>query len=449
MPVLQVRLFGRAAIEVHGRPIELTPTTTAVLIRLLVDDGAPVAVDKIVRDVWSESRRISRQDRTKVQRRILEIRAAVDPDNPGEKSRVLLTERGLITAYRLVAAREAVDIFAFIDLVSQARRTTGEERIALLRRAMGLWRGTPLADVSDQPWADPMVKRLEALRQTAMRELIDAYEAAGRGDDALEIGEQLSWEVPGDNALAASLEALREQLRVSQHKRVFRQDYTDPEITVVVMTGDLFDQDDANLVAGFCDTFDTDTDRNIVISGESTQGLLLQRLYDGSRARLDKDLRAALAHVPKAFVEKRSAKARGKLTRFPLGTVATLHLPTRRVFAVAYSRMGNNLIAQSSLSALRDSLENLWEAVYLYGQLKPVAMPLLGSGLSRVHEASYDDLLTIIVSSFVASSRKRYLCPELRVVIRRPEFEKVRTTEILKSIRQETTRPADKNEDGQ
>ena len=445
MPGLRVRLFGRAAVEVNGRPVELTPTTTAVLIRLLAADGAPVTVDEIVRDVWSEARRISRQDRTKVQRRILEIRAAVDPDNPGEQSRVLLTERGLVTAYRLAAAREAVDVFTFTDLVGQARRTSGDEKIALLRRAMGLWRGAPLADVSDQPWADPTIARLRALRQTAMRELMDAYEAVGREADALETGEKLSWELPDDNTLAASVSALREQLRVNQHKKVFREEYADPGITVVVMTGDLFDQDDANLVAGFCDTFDTDTDRNIVISGESTQGLLLQRLYSGDRARLDRDLRAALPGVPRACVEKRSAKARGKLTRYPLGTVATLHLATRRVFAVAYSKMGNNLIAQSSLPVLEDSLESLWEAVYLHGQLKPVAMPLIGSGLSRVREATYDELLSMIVSSFVASSRTRYLCPELRVIVRQSEFEKVRAAEILKSVRAETAHPAEKN----
>jgi DNA-binding SARP family transcriptional activator len=435
MPGLRVRLFGRTSVEVNGRPAELTPTTTAVLIRLLVAEGAPVTVDEIVRDVWSESRRVKRLDRTKVQRRILEIRETVDPDYPGEKSRVLLTERGLITGYRLVLAREAVDVLAFADLAARARRAGLDEKITLLGRAMDLWRGAPLADVSDQHWAAPTVRRLTALRQRVMRELMEAYEAVGRGYDALEAGEKLSLELSDDNALTVSLAALREQLRVGQHKKVFRADFTDPDFAVVVTTGDLFAQDDANLVAGFCDTFDTDTDRNIIISAESAQGVLLRQLYDGDRGRLDRELRAALARVEKASVERRSDKPRGKLTRYPLGTVATLHHPTRRVFAVAYSRMGNDLVAQSTLPTLHASLENLWEAVYLHGQLKPVAMPLVGSGLSRTG-GSYQDLLAMIVSSFVASSRARYFCPELRVVVHQDAFDKIRVAEVLKSVRE-------------
>src|SRR5579862_2140417 len=115
---LRVRLFGRAVIEVNDRAVELTPTTTVVFIRLLIAGGAPVIVDEIHRDVWPDSGSIDREGRTKVQRRILEIREALDPDNPGEKSRMVLTERGRITAYRLALDRDAVDVFQFIDLVA-------------------------------------------------------------------------------------------------------------------------------------------------------------------------------------------------------------------------------------------------------------------------------------------------------------------------------------------
>jgi hypothetical protein len=427
-----VRLFGRAVIEVNDRAVELTPTTTVVFIRLLVAAGAPVTVDEIYRDVWPGSGSIHREGRTKVQRRILEIREAIDPDNPGEKSTVVHTERGRITAYRLALSRDSVDVFQFIDLVSKARRATPDDKIALLQRALGLWTGTPLADVVDQPWASRLVRQLTELRTAAMRDLMDAFELVGRGYDALSAGEELSWELPGDEHLAASLTALRDQLRTNQRKKVVREDFTDPDFAVVVMSGDLFAQEDANLVVGFCDTFDTDIDRNIVISGDSAQGRMLQRLYGGDRGKLDRDLRAALSRTPRAALENRSAKRLGKLTRYPLGTVATLHHANRRVFGVAYSRMGNNLVAQSSLDTLRVSLENLWDAVYLHGQLKPVAMPLVGSGLSRIHETTCDELLTLIVRSFATSSASRYVCPELRIILHEPVFEKMRIAEILK-----------------
>jgi DNA-binding SARP family transcriptional activator len=432
MPTLRVRLFGRAVIEVDDRAVELTPTTTVVLVRLLITGGAPVTVDEIYRDIWPDAGAIDREGRTRVQRRILEIRQAVDPANPGENSPVVRTERGRITAYRSMLARDDIDVFQFMDLVTKARRATPDEKIAMLQRALGMWTGSPLADVADLPWAAQMVRQLNDLRKSAMRDLMDAFDLVGRGYDALNTGEELSWEMPGDKGLAASLTALRDQLRSNQRKKVFREDFTGPDIAIVVMSGDLFAQEDTNLVVGFCDTFDTDTGRNIVISSESVQGTLLHRLYGGDRAKLDRDLKGALSHVPKVAVESRSDKRLGKLTRYPLGTVATLHHADRRVFGLAYSRMGNNLVAHSSIPALRTSLENLWEAVYLHGQLKPVAMPLIGSGLSRMHEANYDDLLTLIVGSFTASSRRRYICPELRIIIRESAFEKIRIAEILR-----------------
>jgi hypothetical protein len=419
-----------------SRPVKLKPLTVAVLIRLIVADGAPVTVDALFRDCWPPAELVVGEYRTQVQKRILEIRRALDPQwssESGEKSQVLPTQRGRVTAYQLVADRDAIDVFQFSDLVAQARRSATEDRIELLERAMALWAGQPLLDVADQSWADQLVRQLGNLRQTAEQELTHAYQLAGRAHDALDAAEGLAARSPRDSGLASWVETLREQVRASQGKRVYRKDLASLKTAVVVETDDLFGQDDANLVVGFCDTFDTDTDRNIIISRESTQGALLHRLYDGSRDQLDRDLRAALSRTTKVAVEPKSAKPRGKLTRYPIGTVATLHHATRRVFAVAYSRMGNDLMAQSSLPLLKASLTNLWEAVYRYGQLKPVAMPLIGSGLSRT-DASYEELLTLIVNSFAASARSRYLTPELRVVIPRSIFDMLNVPEVLKSL---------------
>lgn len=437
MPGLRVGLFGPASVVVDGRPVKLKPLTTAVLIRLIVADGAPVTVDELFRDCWPPAELIVGDYRTQVQKRILEIRRVVDPEwssSSGEESRVLPTQRGRVTAYRLAVGRGSTDVFQFIDLVTRARRSTQGEKIDLLERALGLWSGQPLLDVADKPWTASLARQLSSLRVAAEQELTRAYELAGRAHEALSTAEELAARSPNDADLATWVETLREQVRAGQGKRVVREDFSGPDVAIVVMTGDLFGQDDANLVIGFCDTFDTDTGKNIVISAESAQGLLLSRLYGGDKDQLDKELRAALARVPKESVEARSAKPRGKLTRYPVGTVATLHHATRRVFAVAYSRMGNDLLAQSSIPMLSESLDRLWDAVYLHGQLKPVAMPLIGSGLSRTR-ASPADLLAMIASSFVASSRARYVCPELRIIVPQSTFEKTRAAEVLRSMR--------------
>jgi DNA-binding SARP family transcriptional activator len=437
MPGLRVRLFGSASVAVDGRPVKLKPLTMTVLIRLIVADSAPVTVKDLFQDCWPPAELIVGDYRTQVQKRILEIRRALDPEwssESGEESKVLPTQRGRITAYRLAAGRDATDVFEFAELITQARRAAQEDRIGLLERAMSLWAGQPLLDVADKPWAAELIRKLDSLQVAAEQELTHAYELAGQALDALDAAEKLAARLPRDAGLASWVATLREPVRASHGKRVVREDFAGLRTAVVVMTGDLFAQEDANLVVGFCDTFDTDVDRNIVISAESAQGMLLDRLYDGDRKQLDKELRTALSRIPKVAVESRSAKQRGKLTRYPVGTVATLHHATRRVFAVAYSRMSNELMAQSSLDMLQVSLENLWDAVYRYGQLKPVAMPLIGSGLSRIG-TTYEELLTTIVSSFTGSAQSRYLGPELRIIVQQSMFDAIRVSEVLKSVR--------------
>ena len=440
MAKLRVKLFGHARLEVDGQLAELTPTTFALLARLVTADGGAVTDDQLYRDAWDVIGSIVGDYKTQVQKRIFEIRKVVEDR---AEPRMLLTERGRVTAYRLAIPRDSVDILQFADLVTTARQRTPDDKIELLLRALAFWDGNPLRDYAGQSWAAPAVRQLTRLRHAALLDLRDAYADSGRFGDALEIAERLALENPSDAGLVDSLWELREQVRNNPRKQVIREHFTDPSATVIVMSGDLFGQDDANLVVGFTDTFDTDTDRNIVISTESTQGQLLERLYAGDRGQLDRDLRGALARVTKVSVEARSAKPRGKLTRYPVGTVATLFHPTRRIFAVAYSKLGNDLIARSSPPELRASLENLWDAVYQYGQRKPVAMPLVGSGLSRTG-VGHDELLELIVGSFLASARRRDFCPELRVIVPPAVFAKLNTAQVLRSLHDLVARRAEK-----
>lgn len=433
-----VRLLGRTRVEVGGREVRLAPNTAAVLIRLIVAGGEAVTVNQIYRDVWEHTGRIHREQRVSVQKRILELRRGLDPGNPGEHSKVLVTERGKVTAYRLRLGRDEVDVHRFRDLVVQASGSAPTTAVELLTEALDLWQGAPLHDVADQPFARPYADRLYALRREAKRELMYAYTRIGLPDKALWIGEALSADLPGDAGLARSLTALRERMRAKGEGELFRHRLPGARACVVIAVGDLFHQDDAHLVAGFTDTFDTSTDtstdQDMAINDDSVQGQLLRRLYDGERTTLDRELRAALRHITPAGVERRSEKRRGKLTRYPIGTVATLRRRGRCVFAVAYSRMGNDLVARSSLADLRRSLEHLWPAVYRYGRLKPVAIPLVGAGLARIHDADHEGLLQTIIESFVAESRARLCTPELRIMIRPSALDRITMLDVAKFI---------------
>lgn len=49
------------------------------------------------------------------------------------------------------------------------------------------------------------------------------------------------------------------------------------------------------------------------------------------------------------------------------------------MFATAYSRLGNDLIARSCPEYLATALDQVWASAASFGQLMPIAVPLIGS----------------------------------------------------------------------
>jgi transcriptional regulator with XRE-family HTH domain len=196
------------------------------------------------------------------------------------------------------------------------------------------------------------------------------------------------------------------------------------DVSLDIVEGDLFDQD-THLAVGFSDTFDTSIADNRVIHSSTVQGQLLRRVYHDNQDRLDEQLAAALTYVSPVSVESRSDKAYGKLARYPLGTVAVLGEPRRLIFAVAYTRMGNDLVAYAPVEDLWYCFTKLWEAVYRRGQRGALSVPLMGSGLARVDTLDRGNLLRLILLSFVSYSRLRLICHELRIVISPDDVHRV------------------------
>jgi hypothetical protein len=426
-PLPHLAVLGSATLTVGGEARRLPPTATAVLLRLAIAAPEPVPADQIFRDVWSDPDRVvRREERTAVQKRILELRRAIDPAGTQPVDSVIEQQRdGRASAYRLRIAAHQTDFLTFQRLVEQAGRSDAVTAAALLREALTLWQGRPFAEVAHLPFARRVVRRLCSIRDSATRELIDRYREIGQLDDALAVAEEYAPSQPDDTELSLRVAAMREELR-QQRRGLVRHtiDGTTPS-TIVILAGDLFAEQDAHLVVGFSDTFDTDTTDDMVINRRSLQAVAMRELFCGDRAALDRRLRAALRHVTPEARETRAAKRRGKLVRYPMGTVAVVRTNGRCLFAVAYSRMGNDLVARSSRPDLVRSVDNLWEGVRLHGQLRPVAMPLLGSGLARIDGTWPGELLTLVIESFAERCRSVRICSELRIVIRPEDLARV------------------------
>lgn len=199
------------------------------------------------------------------------------------------------------------------------------------------------------------------------------------------------------------------------------------DVSLNIVEGNLFDQE-THLAIGFSDTFDTSVAGNRIIHNSSVQGQLLHRVYHDDQGRLDEHLAVALTDVSPVSVESRREKHYGKLARYPLGTVAILGEPRRLIFAVAYARMENYLVAHAPVEDLWYCFTRLWEAVYRHGQRGTLSVPLMGSGLARIDTLDRGNLLRLILLSFVSYSRLRLICHELRIVISPDDIGRVSLT---------------------
>lgn len=211
--------------------------------------------------------------------------------------------------------------------------------------------------------------------------------------------------------------------------RQVHREFGRPDMTVTVKAGDLFDEN-AHIVVGFTDTFDTDITDDLVINRRSVQGQVLLRRYGGDIGRLDAELDAALATTPVAGKVTRSSKPVGKLSRYPIGTVATVGPPEHRVFAVAYSRMGTDLVARSGVEDLWHSLARIWDAAFRHAQQGRIAIPLVGTDLARIDWLDRESLLRMVLLSFVARSRQQLVCRELVIVLQPSDFERIDLLEL-------------------
>jgi Domain of unknown function (DUF6430)/Bacterial transcriptional activator domain len=401
-----------------------------------------VGVRQLRWDLWREVDRPhnGRNGRNQVQKGIAELRRALDPGKSGAVGTLLRTERlfngrDVQSAYRLILDAGSLDAAEFAALVDEAPHCAVASAADQLTRAVALWRGQPLAEAGEDQYAVDAVREWRMQYFKALRELVRIHSDLGRLDLALPVAERLAAAFGDSPDAVADLASVRDRLRRQLGDHLLRREFPDLRTSVVIIRGDLFDQRDANLVIGFSDTFDVDTKQDLVISRSSLQGQLVDRRFGGDCAALDRELRRGLQSVAPAGRETSRTKPRGKRIRYPVGTVVAVPLDGRRVFATAYSRLGNDLVARAQPRDLATALARVWQSVAMFGQLAPVAVPLMGSGLSRITELSPEQLVCMIVQSFLRGCREhRTVTPQLRIVLRPADIERIDMTGLARQI---------------
>ena len=174
-----------------GTPIALGGAKQRlVLAALLLRAGEVVSTDSLVDALWKDD--VPRTAMTSLQNAISALRKALGPE-------LVVTKP---PGYMLAVDGDSLDLRRFERLMREAGGREPADRARLLREALDLWRGEPLAELAFEPFAQPELRRLEELRLVAAEEWTDAELEGGRAAEL----------VPALESLVAQ-HPLRERLR--------------------------------------------------------------------------------------------------------------------------------------------------------------------------------------------------------------------------------------------
>jgi DNA-binding SARP family transcriptional activator len=170
---VEFRVLGPLEVVENGRPIRLgSRKQRALLALLLLRAGMVVSRDRLIDDLWHGEPPAAAE--TTLRSHISRLRSALGA------SRLLSRAPG----YTLVVAAEEVDAAHCERLLAEGRDALAQGRAGeaaeRLRSALALWRGSALADVAYEPFAQGEIARLEELRLAVLEERVEADLALAR-----------------------------------------------------------------------------------------------------------------------------------------------------------------------------------------------------------------------------------------------------------------------------
>jgi YVTN family beta-propeller protein len=199
---MEIRLLGLMEATVNGRAVALGPVKQrAVLAMLALNPNARVSVDRLIEGLWGEEPPSTAAKM--VQLYVSHLRKLLD----GAEAEIVTRGRG----YELRVPADSVDAVRFERLVDEVARGDGTSEVAVAGEALALWRGPPLGDLADEPFAAAEIRRLEELWLRARELWIDGALAAGEHRQV--VGEL-------DELLAAH--PLRERLHTQRMLALYR-----------------------------------------------------------------------------------------------------------------------------------------------------------------------------------------------------------------------------------
>lgn len=167
---------GDRLVSVRGRH------QRAILALLALNAGRVMAAERLIELLWGDEAPPSAANALQVH--VSNLRKVLEPH--GQPYRLLVSNE---SGYALKIDPDQVDFARFELLVDRGHKALVRGEVVqcalLLGEAANLWRGSALADLTDQPWSAGEARRLEELRLAAVEDRIEAELALGRHSELI------------------------------------------------------------------------------------------------------------------------------------------------------------------------------------------------------------------------------------------------------------------------
>lgn len=168
------------------------------------------------------------------------------------------------------------------------------------------------------------------------------------------------------------------------------------KLKLTIQQADLFQQNGI-IVIGFNEYFDTHLGDGIV-SPKTLHGIFINKYYKDHLSDLDNDIQESLMQQGIKPIASRCTRRHpaGKTDKYKLGTCALVHDGGKKYVLVALTHFDGFDKANLSREEFNEVIGNLFEFVSNIAEDKPIHMPILGTGLSRLNRSD-NRLLNYII----------------------------------------------------
>jgi DNA-binding SARP family transcriptional activator/sugar lactone lactonase YvrE len=180
---MEFRILGPLEVMDDGRELSIRGRKLqALLALLLLNAGETVSRDRLIAELWGD-------DPPATAAKTLQVHVSRLRRELGD---AVVTRGG---GYSIEVPPHELDLRRFEALVAEGRAALAdrrpEEAEARLREALNLWRGQPLPELADEPFAQTELGRLEQIHLDALEDHVEAELSLGRHSQAIETLERL------------------------------------------------------------------------------------------------------------------------------------------------------------------------------------------------------------------------------------------------------------------